>query len=100
MGALKNQLIRELDSEMRERRGYPTVCDAFVQWAHEAVYEWDGQDNGDLLVLLAHHFVMPLAALIAAGQAVVERDARLIASLDDPSSIDRNGTDNLNGTEF
>lgn len=41
-----------------------SVCDRFYDWAREAVDEWDGVDNGDLLRLLADKFGISVADLI------------------------------------
>lgn len=48
-----------------------SICDHFCDQAAAAVDEWDGQDNGDLLRLLADKFGISVADLIggAAGES-------------------------------
>ena len=49
------QLIEEVENAFFEVTP-STVCEQYVRWAEEAVKEWDGVCNSDLIDLIAEKF--------------------------------------------
>jgi hypothetical protein len=53
-------------------RHHGTASQRFLVWASQAVEEWDGQDNADLLELLARKFGIDIEELVRQGRDRVE----------------------------
>lgn len=55
-----NQIARFVDelieAVIAEHRSEKSVCEKFQQWAREAVDEWDGQSNAELLKSMREKF--------------------------------------------
>lgn len=63
------EAFRKGEQPANPNRGWAKrdVCGLFASKAREAVDEWDGQDNGDLIELLADKLGISLATLVAQG---------------------------------